>query len=219
MHAASNAAMQEELQQCRQWSASRLASPVERAYAAAVLQAEGGGCAGDACGSSSGGGGGVSSLEVQAFRVSRQNHLEARKQHYMQQEMQRAQAATATSGGGGQRVTTASMVVSLSDPPTPVMYLRVVGAVPRGGGAPCYGEALVKVWRPCEAVQQLDEGALVVATGLSAGTDGRSSTVEGRGRMLELCSGKMTRWVRGRVQWRGMMCRIVSGWVSAAVLK
>lgn len=85
-------------------------------------------------------------------------------------------------------------MVCLSDQPIPVMHLRVKGVVPQGCGPTWgFGEAVIKVWRPCEAVQQLEEGTVVLATGLSAGTDGRSSTVEGRGKMLELSTGKMTR--------------------------
>jgi hypothetical protein len=76
------------------------------------------------------------------------------------------------------------------------MHLGVSGVVPQGCGASWgHGEAVVKVWRPCEAVQGIEEGCVMLATGLSAGRDGRSSTVEGRGKMLELSSGKKTRCV------------------------
>lgn len=189
--------MQEELQQCRQWSADKAASPVERAYAAAVLQADGG-CAGDADESCAGGA--VSSLQLQAFKTARQSHVDGRKQYHMQQELQRSEtaAATAAKGGLGQQpgVNAVSSSVSLSEAPIPVMHLRVGGVVPQGSASSWgFGEAVVRVWRPCEAVQQLDEGAMVLATGLCAGTDGRSSTVEGRGKVLELSSGKMTRCV------------------------
>jgi len=196
LQSAGAAALKEELAQCRQWYSNRSATPVQRAYAAAVLQSEGGACGGDAegCG---GAAGAVSGLELQAFRAARQNHMETRKQHHMQQELQRVEAAGApghdASRAGGS--SSSSSLISLSDPPVPVLHLRVSGVVPAGLG-PSWGagEALVKVWRPCEAVQQLDEGSVVLATGLCAGTDGRSSTVDGRGKLLELSSGKKTRW-------------------------
>lgn len=197
LHVASAAALREEMDQCRQWAGSRAASTVQRAYAAAVLTAEDG-AAGDVEGS-----GAVSGLELQAFRAGRENHLEARKQHHMQQRLQKTAAAAVSSSNGapGQQqpqegvsaAVAAAAMVSLSDNPVPVMHLRVAGVVPQGCGASWgYGEAVLKVWRPCEAVQQLDEGVVVLATGLSAGTDGRSSTVDRKGKVLELSSGRMT---------------------------
>jgi hypothetical protein len=201
--------MREELQQCKQWAADRNIGLLERAYAAAVLGADGG-CA-DTYSSSSAG---VNQLALQAFRTSRQNHLESRKQFHLQQELQKMTAAAGSArsnrGAAGQPASSSSSctsaaaaaaaLVCLSEQPIPVLHLRVRGVVPQGCGASWgYGEAVVKVWRPCEAVQQLDEGAVVLATGLSAGTDGRSSTVEGRGKMLELSTGKMTRCVQGPV--------------------
>jgi hypothetical protein len=148
------------------------------------------------------GSGAVSGLELQAFRASRENHLESRKQYHMQQQLQKTAAAGGSSAAPCQQqqqegisaAVAAASMVSLSDNPVPVMHLRVFGVVPQGCGPSWgYGEAVLKVWRPCEAVQQLDEGVVVLATGLSAGTDGRSSTVDRKGKVLELSSGRMTR--------------------------
>jgi hypothetical protein len=201
--------MREELQQCKQWAADkggRSSSALERVYAAAVLAADGGGSSE----------GGVSVGELQAFRAGRQNHLEARKQWFLQQELQKSTAAagagagaepkwqqlsrSSSSSGSGSAVSAAAVaagMVDLSEQPVPLMVLRVAGVVPQGCGlAWGFGAASIRVWRPCEAVQQLDEGAVVLATGLSAGS---SSSSSGRhsssNRALELNSGKMTRWV------------------------
>eukprot|EP00775_Hariotina_reticulata_P009617 gene9617-9778_t len=56
-----------------------------------------------------------------------------------------------------------------------------------------FGQALVKVWRPSDALQQLGEGVVVLATGLMAGGDGRSTMTEvAATSMLELSSGRDT---------------------------
>jgi hypothetical protein len=236
-HAAAAAVRREELAQCSLWSTSRRASPLERAYAAAILSAEGGG--GGGCGGDEHGGhssGGVGMLELQAFRAARQNHMEASKQQFLQQELQKAAAppgglgphtrGAAAAGGqqhqqqqqvgfssGVSAAAAAAAMVCLQEPPIPVMQLRVSGVLPLGvsdrpPGADTttssssssrsllgvgHNVAVVKVWRPCQAVQGLDEGVVVLASGLSAGSEGRSSTVDGKGRLLELSTSKMTR--------------------------
>lgn len=206
--------MHEELQQCKQWAADKggSSSALERAYAAAVLAADGGG----------GSEVGVSVGELQAFRAGRQNHLEARKRWFLQQELQKSTAAAAAAagaepqwqqlsrssssggGGAGSAAAVAAGMVDLSEQPVPFMVLRVAGVVPQGCGSSWgFGAASIRVWRACEAVQQLDEGAVVLATGLSAGSSGRHSSSSSRA--LELNSGKMTRWVqRGGVPGCGL---------------
>jgi hypothetical protein len=99
------------------------------------------------------------------------------------------------------------------------MRLRVSGVNPKGqGGAQAPAGALIRVWRPCEAVQQLQEGSLVIATGLCAGTDGRSSLADGRPGLLELSTTKMTRCVAGAGACGGGVkrCRRPDGCVSVA---
>jgi hypothetical protein len=176
-------------------------------------------------------------LELQAFRAARQNHMEASKQQFLQQELQKAAAppgglgpnsrGAAAAGGQQQQqqvefsssssssmsaTAAAAAMVCLQEPPIPVMQLRVSGVLPLGvsdrpagadtssSGSSSWSPlgvgqhvAVVKVWRPCEAVQGMDEGVVVLASGLSAGSEGRSSTVDGKGRLLELSTSKMTR--------------------------
>jgi hypothetical protein len=61
-----------------------------------------------------------------------------------------------------------------------------------------HGQAIIKAWRAADVVRQLDEGSVVIAVGLAAGSDGRSSTVDlgGLARpMLELSTTNKTRCV------------------------
>lgn len=198
-HAAAAAVHRAELQQCKAWAAaSSGASTVERAYAAAVLSGAGGCCDDD------GGGAGSCRRELlwqlQEFRAAREAHLERQRTQQMQQLLQ-AQAASGGGGAGGSSGATAGS--DCLEPPVPVLRMRVAGVGPPGSGPAGAGrQALLKVWRPCEAVQQLDEGSVLLATGLLAGSDGRSTTVDLGGLgcpMLELATTKHTRRVLGAV--------------------
>jgi hypothetical protein len=108
--------------------------------------------------------------------------------------------------------------LSLSvDPPIPVQRFRVTGVLPRFSSNDSssgltnssssssigqlqqqqHGQATVKAWRAAEVVQQLEEGLVVLAVALAAGSEGRSSTVDlgGMGRpMVELNTSNMTRY-------------------------
>jgi hypothetical protein len=186
--------MQEELQQCRTWASSSTASAVQKAYAAAVLSADGGSDAGR-------GGDSVSLLELQALRASREAQLQERRQEPLQRQMQLAGAqppssnSDSTPGGA-----IAALAAALSGDAgggsgagfKPVLRLRVAGVLPKGFSSSCggAGAAMVRVWQQCEAAQQLEEGSVVVVTGLTAGTDGRVST-DGRGG-LELATTRST---------------------------
>jgi hypothetical protein len=137
-----------------------------------------------------------------------------------------ASAAAAAAGGYGAASGSAAAAVtglSLSvDPPVPVQRFRVSGVLPRFSSSSSsssdavtgltvtssssssivqdqqqHGQAIVKAWRSAEVVQQLEEGLVVLAVALTAGNEGRSSTVDlgGMGRpMVELSTSNITRY-------------------------
>lgn len=187
MQAAAAAAQQAELEQCKLWASSRTASSVEKAYAAAVL-----GSCDDGISNT------VTPGQLQLLRSQRESHMEQQRQQHTQRLL--VQANSSNPSAAAAAASSSADVSNWSlEPPVPVQRFRVSGVVPKGVG-PVWGcsQAMIRVWRASNVMQGMDEGSVVLATGLQAGSDGRSSFCDiewqGGGRMLELSSGKNTRW-------------------------
>lgn len=185
MQAAAAAVQTAEMQQCQQWLSSRTATAVQKAYAAAVL-----GSSSDGHSDNS-----VKPGQLQLLRSQRENHMEQQRQQHMQQFMLQGNPTNPAAGSNNDNSSSSRWSL---EPPVPVQRFRVSGVVPKGFGPKWgFGQAVIRVWRAHDAMQGLDEGSVILATGLQAGTDGRSSYCDiewqGSGRMLELASGKNTR--------------------------
>lgn len=183
MQTAAAAVQQAEVYQCKIWAASKTATAVEKAYAAAVLGS---------------GGDNVSYIvtpgQLQLLRSQRESDMEQQRQQHMQRLIAQGNSNSTAAAGSSTSSNWSP------EPLIPVQRLRVSGVVPQGlGSAWGLSQAMVRVWRAGDVMQGLEEGSVVLATGLQAGVDGRSNLcdIEWRGghRMLELSSGKSTRSV------------------------